>query len=117
MPRLTYTPSRSSCAARAAICSRVSGISALPHGALLDGLLVARALEDPLHVNGGDVDLVAFELADFDQVLDLRDGDARGGAHHRAEVPGGLAEHQVAPLVALPRAYDRVVGLERLLED
>src|SRR5438477_5187766 len=117
MPRFTYIPSFSSLAARAAICSRVSGIASGPHRALLDPLLVVRSLEDALHVHRRDVDGVGIELADFDQVLDLGDGDSCRGAHHRREVPRRLAEYQVAPLVALPGADDRVIGLERLLED
>src|SRR5437764_9715086 len=104
MPRLTYIPSRSSCAARAAICSRLSAILRSPHGALLHPFLVAAALEDALHEHRGDVDLVRIELADLDQVLDLGDGDPRRGAHHRREVARGLAELEVAPLVALPGA-------------
>src|SRR5438105_2204351 len=117
MPRFTYMPSFNSLAARAAICSRVSGIGLSPHRALLDPLLVVRSLEEALHVDRRDVDGVGVQLAHLDQVLDFRDGDARGGAHHGREVPRGLAEHQVAPLVTLPGAYDGEVGLERLLED
>src|SRR3984893_116094 len=92
-------------------------MSGLPHRALLDPLLVVRPLEDALHVDRGDMDLIGFNLAHLDQVLHFRDGDPRGRAHHRAEIAGGLAEDQVAPLVALPGTHDGVVGLERLLED
>src|SRR6267378_141893 len=92
-------------------------MSGLPHRALLDPLLVVRTLEDALYVYRRDVDLIGFDLAHLDQVLHFRDGDARRGAHHRAEISGGLAEDQVAPLVALPGAHDGVIGLERLLED
>src|SRR5437899_346057 len=107
----------STCAARAAICSRVSGMSGPPQGALLDRLFVVGALEDPVHVDRRDVDVIAVELAHLQQVLHLHDGDAGRGAHHRAEVAGGLAEDQVPPLVALPGAHDGEVGLEGLLED
>src|SRR5436190_3907256 len=92
-------------------------MSGLPQRALLDPLLVVGALEDPLHVDRRDLDLVAVELAHLDEVLHLRDGDAGRGAHHRAEVAGGLAKDEVAPSVALPGAHDGVVGLEGLLED
>src|SRR6267154_2372115 len=92
-------------------------MSGLPHRALLDPLLVVRTLEDALYVYRRDVDLIGFDLAHLDQVLHFRDGDARRRAHHRAEISGGLAEDEVAPLVALPGAHDGVVGLERLLED
>src|SRR3954452_13024486 len=64
IPRFTYIPSRSSLAARAAICSLVSGMSVAPLAdrALLDRLLVGGALHDPLHEDAGRVHLVRVEL-------------------------------------------------------
>ena len=50
------------------------------HRALLDRLLVARALEDPLHVDRRQVDLIGIELADLDELLDLDDRDLAGRA-------------------------------------
>jgi hypothetical protein len=44
-------------------------------------------------------------------------GDLAGGGHHRVEVAGGLAEHQVAALVGLPRLDDGQVGDEAGLHD
>src|SRR4051794_2603096 len=103
MPRLTYCPSVSSRAARAAISSRVSGISgslgARPHGAAFDplvGRLLGGQRDHPLHVHPGQVDLVRVELARLHQPLDLGDGDPPGHRAERVEVAGTAPEHQVA---------------------
>src|SRR5471032_2207802 len=88
-----------------------------PQGALLDPLLVVAALEDALHIDRRNVNAVGLELAYFDQVLHFGDGDARGGAHHRREVPRRLSKDQIPPLVALPGPYDCIVGFQRGLED
>src|SRR5262252_343861 len=106
MPRFTYMPSRSSRAARWAIWSRFrAGISGAPlaDGPLLDRFLEARSGDDALHVDAGRVDAVGLELAGLDQGLDLGDGDASRGRHHRVEVARGLSIDQVAEAIALPR--------------
>src|SRR5690349_10863949 len=102
MPRLTYDPSLSSLAARAAISSRLHAMSASQsvrrgvvgrssvrrpgaRGDLLDLLvrgLLRRELHDPLDVDARRVDLGRVELAGLHEVLDLRDGDP---AAHRGE--------------------------------
>src|SRR5688572_2247185 len=94
IPRLTYIPSRSSRAVRAAICSRVSGgMSGAPlaDGALFDRLLEGRALDDPLHVDAGGVDLVRVQRPRLDQLFDLGDRDAPGRRHHGVEVARRLS--------------------------
>src|SRR3954469_22577737 len=99
MPRFTKKPSFSSLAARAAIWSRVQaivGLLRLANGALLDLLVVWRAAEQPLYVDGWRVDVVGVELADLDQFLDLGDADLGGARHHRIEVARRLAEDEVA---------------------
>src|SRR5215203_3682692 len=126
MPRLTYWPSRSSWAARAAICSRVSAISALPplaagsrsHGAPLDPLLDVRPDPDhPLDEDAGRVDLLGPDLPDVDHLLDLGDRDPPGRGAQRVEVARALAVDEVAGAVALPGVDQREVGDDRLLED
>src|SRR5215831_7732799 len=92
MPRFTYIPSASSRAARWAIWSLVSaGMSGAPlaDGPLLDRLLEGRAGDDALHVDARRVDLVGLEVARLDELLDLGDGDLRGGRHHGVEVARG----------------------------
>src|ERR671911_893466 len=119
MPRLTYWPSRSSWAARAAICSRVSAISvARPlgagsraHGAPLDALLDVRAdVDDALHEHARRVHLLGFDLADVDQVLDLGDGDPPGGGAQRVEVARALPVDEVPGAVPLPGVDQGEVG-------
>src|SRR5262245_33702580 len=123
MPRLTYQPSWSSRAMRWATCSRVRAMfaglrsGALSHGALLDPLLVAGALQHLVDEDAGGVDLVGVDLAHLDQLLALDDGGLRRHGHQGREVAGGLPEHAVAPPVRFPGADDGEVGVERLLED
>src|SRR5580698_8857927 len=88
----------------------------LPGRALLDRLLVARALEHALDVDRRQVDMVGVELADLDELLDLDDRDLAGLRAQRVEVARRLAEHEVAPAVALPRLYDRELAADRALE-
>src|SRR6185295_8668972 len=87
-----------------------------PDGALLDRLVVARALEDALDVDRRQVDQVGVERADRDELLDLDDGHLAGLGAQRVEVARGLAEHQVAPAIAAPRLDDREVAADRVLE-
>src|SRR4051794_21340798 len=102
MPRLTYWPSSSSSATRAASCSLVSAMSArLPYGAAFDPLLGVADGDDPLHEPTGRVDLVGLELARLDEVLDLGDGDPSGGGTERVEVARGHPVHEIAVPVAL----------------
>src|SRR5690606_9539409 len=111
MPRLTYMPSLSSCAARLAISSRVQAMSvASSHGALLDALLGVRVVHDAIDIDAGQVHLVRVEVADLDDLLHLGDADLAGHGAGRVEVARRLAEHQVAGLVGLPRLDQRDVG-------
>src|SRR4029453_12813292 len=126
MPRLTYAPSVSSSAARAAISSRLSATSGLlalragtragvltvilrrasSHGASLDPLL-GRLLRgeghDSVHEDAREVDGGRLELAGLVHLLNLGDGDPPRHGGQRVEVASALAEHQVAVPVALPR--------------
>src|SRR6478609_2328346 len=129
MPRLTYEPSDSSEAARAAISSRFHGMSVLSlfggagagaHGALLDPLvarLLVGQLDDALHVDAGGVHVVRFQLARVHEVLDLGDGDPPAHRRQRVEVARGVAVDEVAVPVALPGPDQPEVGGDRLLED
>src|ERR1043165_7767739 len=91
-------------------------LAPLPDGALLDRLLVAGALEDPVHVDRRQVDLIGIDLADLDELLDLDDRHLAGLGAQRVEVARGLPEHEVAPAIALPRLHDRDVAADRVLE-
>src|SRR4029079_16540271 len=90
--------------------SRLS--TGFPHGALLDTVRVRGAMQDVLHEDARRVHLVGLYLSRLDEVFDLRERHARGGGHHRVEVPGRLAEDEVAGTIADERAHEREVGLQ-----
>src|SRR5690606_31450688 len=147
MPRLTYMPSLSSCAARLAISSRVQGILVAPsslssfprkrestaerpwvpacagttgsgaHGALLDALLGVRVVHDAVDVDARQVHVVRVDVADLHDLLHLGDADLAGHGADRVEVACRLAEHQVAGLVRLPCLDQCDVGDQRGLHD
>ena len=54
-----------------------------------------------------------IDRADLDQLLDFGDADLAGHRAGRVEVARGLAEHEVAGCVGLPRLDQRHVGLQR----
>src|SRR5439155_26821978 len=83
---------------------------------LLDSLLVILSLENPLHVDPRRGDRVRVEGAELDQLLDLRNRQARRCRHYGVEVPRRLAINQVAPAVALPGFDEGEVGREAALE-
>src|SRR5512139_2350731 len=74
MPRLTYIPSRSSCAARATIPSlssfAIAAPSAFPHRSPLDPL-DAGGDDQAVHEDAGSVDVVRVDLSDVDELLHL----------------------------------------------
>ena len=125
MPRLTYSPSRSSAAARAAICSRVRRHrSAPPRGATGDS-----ALLDPLVCCvGGRARCAArrrragatasgSSSPGSTSSLDLGDRDPAGHGAQRVEVAGALSNTRLpcrSPLAA--RTSAKSVD-DRLLED
>jgi hypothetical protein len=80
------------------------------------GCLPRRELDDPVHIDSGQVNVVRIDLARFDQFVDLRDGDAPGHGGDRVEVSGGFLEHEVAVAVAARSAHQRVVRDDGLLE-
>src|SRR5688572_10725397 len=128
MPRLTYSPSASSRAARAAISSRVSAMSALPgsgrggvlagpDGPALDPLLDEGDLDDALHEDARRVHVLRLDLAHIHELLHLRDRHPTGSCAQGVEVSGALAKHQVSVPVALPGVHEGEVGDDRLLQD
>src|SRR5437660_12628652 len=82
------------------------------HRPLRASLLVILSLQNPLHVDPRRGDRVRVEGAELDQLLDLRNRDARRRRHHRVELPRWLAINQVAPAVALPGFDEGAVGRE-----
>src|SRR5439155_17240350 len=99
--------------ARSLAFARASG----RHGAALDALFVAPALEDAVHEDARGVHVIGIDGADVDDLFDLRDGDAARGRHHRIEVHRGVAIDEVAVAIALPRFHDREFAGDAGLED
>src|SRR5580693_3988988 len=90
----------------------MSGCLLLTSGALLDTLFIDRALNDPVDINAGCVDVVGVKGARLDDVLDLGHRDFARGRHLWIEVARGLAEHEVARWVCSPRFDDGEVGAQ-----
>src|ERR1700676_1814218 len=120
MPRLTYWPSLSSCATRAASCVRVSAMSApsvaLARGDALDAFAGAADLHDALHEDAGQMHLLGIDRAWLDELLDLRDRDLARHRAERVEVARRLVKDQVAVAVADARAHEREVGDDAALQ-
>src|SRR5271156_6835757 len=127
MPRLTYCPSCSSAATRAANSSRLqliwrhsssslrppqaggtptasSPARSWPHGLLLDLFHRVGDMDHPVHVDPRGVHVGGVDFTWFEQVLNLGDGDpARHGA---VLIEGG--RRRVIDEVAVPVAFERI---------
>src|SRR5581483_8624374 len=114
IPRLTYWPSRSSCATRAASCVRVIGnlLSSVPFARrhALDAFSARPDLHDALHEDPREMHLLGIDAARLDEIFDLGDRDAAGHPAERVEVARRLVEDQVAVAVAEARAHEGEVG-------
>ena len=86
-------------------------------GALGDALLELLALDDALHVDARQVDLVGLEHSVLHDLLHLGHRDLGRLGALRVEVAGGAAEDEVAGLVGFPGLHAGEVSLDRLLED
>ena len=56
--------------------------------------------------------LIRIQFAQLDKLLNFRDNVVRRGHHHRVVISGGLAKHQIAPAVALPRFHKSEVAAQ-----
>src|SRR5215831_15269587 len=77
---------------------------------------LARRDDDAVHEDAGRVDALGIELADLDELLDLRDGHLPRRRRHRVEVARRLPVHEVAEAVGLPRGDHREVPDDAPLE-
>src|SRR5690242_144708 len=111
MPRLTYCPSTSSFATRAASSSRLS-----TDRPPLDALLYPGRVHHALHEHTGRVDQHRVELTGLHELLDRGDRDPAGSGAQRVEVLGALLVDQVAVPVAVLRVHQREVGRDGPLE-
>src|SRR6516165_2120347 len=123
IPRLTYSPSLSSAATRAANCVLVSGMSRPLRRLVRTGreafdLLAAVAdLDHPLHEHTRRVDLLGIQFARLDEGFDLGNRDPTGRGRERVEVAGRRVVHEVSVPVAPRGTYQRKVGDDAALED
>src|ERR687893_1953117 len=136
MPRLTYWPSSSSRATRAASWSRVrvmslvsldgglvagggrrgGAVGARAGGAVFDPLALGADDDHPVDEDPGQVHVLGPDVARFDEFLDLGDGDPPGHAGQRVEVAGRLVEPQVAVPVTGGGPDQAEVGGQRRLQ-
>src|SRR5579862_1020571 len=110
MPRLTYCPSRSSCATRAASWVLVSGIAALPRRDAFDAFALRADAHDALHEDAGEVHLFRIDLARLDQLFNLHDGDVARHRAQRIEVARRFVKDEITGAVPNGRAYQRVIA-------
>src|SRR5690348_6443247 len=111
MPRLTYCPSTSSSATRAASSSRLS-----TDRPPLDALLDVGGVHHALHEHTGGVHQHRVQLAGLDELLDRRDRDPSGGGAQRVEVLRALLVDEVAVAVAVLGMHQGEVGDDRALQ-
>ena len=81
-----------------------------------NSLFVVLALENPLHVNAGRVD-IRIQFAGRDELLDFSDRDAARGRDHRIEIARGLAKNEISHRVALPGFDDGEIRGQRTLQN
>src|ERR1700757_1405529 len=120
IPRLTYCPSWSSAATRAANSSRLQVIvaapSSWPHGLLFDLLHRVGYVDHPVHVDPRGVHVGRVDFARFGQVLNLSDGDPACHGTVRIEVGGRRMVDEVAVPVAFERVHQREVSSDSSLQ-
>src|SRR6201997_2834299 len=120
MPRLTYWPSCSSAATRAASSSRLQVIvaapSSSPDGLFFDLLHRVGYVDHPVHVDPRGVHVGRVDFARFSQVLNLSDGDPARHGTVRIEVGGRRVVDEVAVPVAFERVHQREVSSDSSLQ-
>src|SRR5215471_14134133 len=90
-------------------------VAAPTHRPLLDAFFERCRVDDPMDEDTRRVDVIGIDRAGVDQLLDLGDGDSRGGCHYRVEVARRLAIDKIAFAVAFPGMDDGEVGDEAAL--
>src|SRR5919204_3104652 len=123
MPRLTTIPGPISRAAPLPMSSLVSTSSPTPGGrrarrrrAPLDPLPRGPYLDDTIHEQPGEMDVVGVEVPGRDELFDLDDRRAGRHGHRGVEVARAEAEAEVAVRIRPPRVDERDVGGERGLQ-
>ncbi len=73
--------------------------------------------DNTIDENSGRYDVLGIKLAEFDEGIDLDNGERCRHGGNRIEIPRRLPVGQVAPAIGLCRFHQRDVALQRLLED
>src|SRR5580704_15815562 len=117
MPRLTYCPSRSSWATRAASWVRVKAMSASLSRAhrrtrrhALDALSLRSDVHDALHEDAWQMHELGVDRSRLDEFLDFGHRYLAGHRAERIEVTRGFVKEQVAGTIADRCAHERVVA-------
>src|SRR5580692_2562623 len=103
MPRLTYCPSRSSCATRAASCVRVNAI--LGHrefscGDAFDALTLWPDVDDALHEYAGKMHVLRVDRPRLHELLYFSDRDPPRHRAQRVEVTRRLVKDEISRTIA-----------------
>src|SRR3546814_10117699 len=89
----------------------------IPRGAKLDPLVVERALNHPVDIDAGRMNMIGIEASSRHDLLDLRDRHSAGSRHVGIEVTSGLSIDEISFRISLPRLDDREVSRQRSLTD
>src|SRR6266403_253511 len=118
-PRLTYAPSGNSCAARCAICSRVSrGFTATAFSWLASpGIMESFRLHDTMHENRWRNHIFRVDRAHRDNFFRFHDRRFRGHGHDGIEVSCGESIRQVAQRVGFLCLDEGVVRVDGHFQD
>src|SRR5262249_49695439 len=123
IPRLTYSPSLSSAATRAANCVLVSGMSrplrrlVRTDSAAFDVLAPGADVDDPVHEHTRRVNLLGIQFAWLDKGFHLGDRDPSGHGREWVEVAGRRVVDEIPVPVAACGPDQREVGNDAVLED
>src|SRR3546814_9569221 len=86
----------------------------IPRGAKLDPLVVERALNHPVDIDAGRMNMIGIEASSRHDLLDLRDRHSAGSRHVGIEVTSGLrSEEHTSELQSLMRISYAVFCLKK----
>ncbi len=117
MPRLTYDPSRSSCAARCAICSRVHGIVRPSSSGGAQYVFQDADYEPDDEQKFPEYESGPDQARRLDDLFNLGDSNLAASRRQRVEVARRLPVDKVAEGVGLPSFHQRNVSLNSKLKD
>src|SRR3546814_162741 len=75
------------------------------------------ALNHPVDIDAGRMNMIGIEASSRHDLLDLRDRHSAGSRHVGIEVTSGLSIDEISFRISLPRLDDREVSRQRSLTD